>query len=135
MMKGAAEECDGVMLHAFYTRKYLDDVVVPRLRKGLGSVRKGWLDFEVSGGGFVATGKDNEIVTKMFEWIRTRISFYGSTPSYWPFFETHGLEDLGLELNSLAKEGKLERMTAAVSDDVVRLFAAVGRHDEIAAEI
>ena len=65
-MKGAAEECDGVMLHAFYTRKYLDDVVVPRLRKGLGSVRKGWLDFEVSGGGFVATGKDNDIVSNVF---------------------------------------------------------------------
>ena len=38
-------------------------------------------------------------------------------------------------LNSLSKEGKWEEMTAAVSDDVVRLFAAVGRHEEIAAQI
>ena len=58
----------------------------------------------MSGGGFVATGKDNESVSKMFEWIRMRVSFYGSTPSYWPVFETHGLEDLGLKLNSLSKE-------------------------------
>ena len=64
-----------------------------------------------------------------------RVGFYGSTPSYWPVFETHGLEDLGLKLNLLSKEGKWEEMTAAVSDDVVRLFAAVGRHEEIAVQI
>ena len=135
MMNVAAEECDGVMLHAFCTRKYLDEVVVPRLKKGVDKAGKGWGEFEVSGGGFVATGKDNESVSKMFEWIRMRVGFYGSTPSYWPVFETHGLEDLGLKLNSLSKEGKWEEMTAAVSDDVVRLFAAVGRHEEIAAQI
>ena len=45
------------------------------------------------------------------------------------------MEDLGLKLNSLSKKGKWEDMTAAVSDDVVRLFAAVGRHEEIAAQI
>ena len=39
------------------------------------------------------------------------------------------------KLNSLSKKGKWEEMTAAVSDDVVRLFAAVGRYEEIAAQI
>lgn len=135
MMKVAAEECDGVMLHAFCTRKYLDEVVVPRLKKGVEESGRDWKGFEISGGGFVATGKDDESVQKMFEWIRMRVGFYGSTPSYWPVFESHGLEDLGLQLNALSKEGKWDEMTQAVSDDVVRLFAAVGRHDEIVDEI
>ena len=135
MMKVAAEECDGVMLHAFCTRKYLDEVVVPRLKRGVKASGREWEDFEVSGGGFVATGKDDECVQKMFEWIRMRVGFYGSTPSYWPVFESHGLEDLGLELNAMSKEGKWDDMTLAVTDDVVRLFAAVGRHDEIVNEI
>ena len=135
MMKVAAEEGDGVMLHAFCTRKYLDEVVVPRLKRGVKASGREWEDFEVSGGGFVATGKDDESVQKMFEWIRMRVGFYGSTPSYWPVFESHGLEDLGLELNAMSKEGKWDDMTLAVTDDVVRLFAAVGRHDEIVNEI
>ncbi|MDC0213446.1 TIGR03617 family F420-dependent LLM class oxidoreductase [Gammaproteobacteria bacterium] len=135
MMKVAAEECEGVMLHAFCTRKYLDEVVVPRLKTGVKASGREWEDFEVSGGGFVATGKDDESVQKMFEWIRMRVGFYGSTPSYWPVFESHGLEDLGLELNAMSKEGKWDDMTLAVTDDVVRLFAAVGRHDEIVNEI
>ena len=41
------------------------------------------------------------------------------------------LEDLGHKLNDMSKKGQWDEMTAEVSDDVVRLFAAVGRHDEI----
>ena len=131
MMKVAAEECDGVMLHGFCTRQYLDEVVVPRLKKGLANKDKEWDDFEVAGGGFVVTGVDDEAVQKMFEWVRMRVGFYGSTPSYWPVFEVHGLEDLGKKLNDMSKKGQWDAMTDEIPDDVVRLFCAVGRFDEI----
>ena len=135
MMKVAASECDGVMLHGFCTRKYLQDRVIPALEEGLKRVKKSREEFEISGGGFVATGPDDESVQKLFEWVRTRIGFYGSTPSYWPVFELHGLEDLGLKLNSMSKKGQWNEMTREISDDVVRLFAAVGRHDELVAAL
>ena len=131
MMEVAAQECDGVMLHGFCTRRYLDEVVVPRLTKNLTEKDKEWSDFEVSGGGFVATGADDEAVQKMFEWVRMRVGFYGSTPSYWPVFDVHGLQDLGLKLNDMSKKGQWDAMTDEISDDVVRLFCAVGRFDEI----
>jgi len=135
MMKVAAEECDGVMLHGFCTRRYLDEAVMPRLEKGLAAQGKRRDAFEISGGGFVATGKDDEAVSKMFEWIRMRVGFYGSTPSYWPVLEVHGLEDLGRKLNEMSKEGRWDQMTREIPDDVVHLFAAVGRHDEIVSAI
>jgi probable F420-dependent oxidoreductase len=131
MMKVAAEECDGVMLHGFCTRKYLLERIMPRLEKGLESAARSRDQFEISGGGFVATGPDDEAVQKLFEWVRMRIGFYGSTPSYWPVFEVHGLQDLGLKLNEMSKKGQWDEMTKEISDDVVHLFAAVGRHDEL----
>ena len=131
MMKVAAEECDGVMLHGFCTRKYLQERIMPRLEKGLESAGRSRDQFEISGGGFVATGPDDEAVQKLFEWVRMRIGFYGSTPSYWPVFEVHGLQDLGLKLNGMSKKGQWDEMTKEISDDVVHLFAAVGRHDEL----
>lgn len=131
MMKVAAEECDGAMLHGFCTRKYLADVIVPKFAKALGGAGKNRTDFEMSGGGFVATGETDEEVSKTFEWIRQRVGFYGSTPSYWPVFEVHGLEDLGFKLNDMSKKGQWDAMTGEVSDEVVRMFAAVGRFDEI----
>jgi probable F420-dependent oxidoreductase len=131
MMKVAAEECDGVMLHGFCTRKYLTDAVMPKLEKGLAGTGRERRHFEISGGGFVATGKDDAEVADMFEWIRQRIGFYGSTPSYWPVFEVHGLQDLGRKLNDMSKKGQWGAMTEEISDDVVHLFAAVGRYDQL----
>ncbi len=135
MMKVAAEECDGVMLHAFCTRKYLDEVILPKLQQGLNAKGKARTDFEISGGGFIVTGKDDEAVDKMFEWVRMRVGFYGSTPSYWPVFEAHGWQDLGQKLNDMSKKGQWQDMTKEISDDVVREFCAVGRFDEIEKEI
>ena len=135
MMKVAAEECDGVMLHVFCTGKYLHEVIIPRLNKGLENSGRTRADFEISGGGFVATGADDEAVHNMFEWVRKRVGFYGSTPAYWPVFEQHGWQDLGLKLNDMSKKGQWEHMTQAVSDDVVHEFCVAGRHDQIKEQI
>jgi len=43
----------------------------------------------------------------------------------------HGLGDLGRKLNAMTKAGKWNDLAGEVSDDVVHLFAAVGRHDQI----
>ena len=135
MMKVAGEECDGVRLHAFCTRKYLESVVMPRLEKAMASAGRRREEFQISGGGFIATGPDDESVAKVFEWIRMRVGFYGSTRAYWPVFEQHGLEDLGEKLNHMSKTNQWDAMTGEVSDDVVRLFAAVGRYDELASAV
>ena len=91
--------------------------------------------FEITGGGFIATGPDEAAVTQRFEWVRQRVAFYGSTPGYWPVLEMHGLGELGRKLNDMSKQGRWEEMATAVSDDVVHLFAAVGTHQELAAAI
>ena len=43
----------------------------------------------------------------------------------------HGLEDLGHKLNAMTRQGKWNEMAMEVPDDVVHLFAAVGRYDQI----
>lgn len=133
MMRVAGEVCDGARLHGFCTRKYLEEVAVPRLETAMANAGRERSSFEISGGGFVATGATDEAVAKAFEWVRMRVGFYGSTRAYWPVFEVHGLQELGEKLNHMSKTGQWEQMTREVSDDVVHLFAAVGRHDELAA--
>ncbi|MCG8691673.1 MAG: TIGR03617 family F420-dependent LLM class oxidoreductase, partial [Minwuiales bacterium] len=99
MMKVAAEVCDGVRLHPFCTRRYMEEMVVPKLEQGLAKTGRSRENFEITGGGFIATGPDDEAVDEMVEWVRMRIGFYGSTPAYFPVLELHGLEDLGHKLN------------------------------------
>ena len=135
MMKVAGEEYDGARLHPFCSRKYLENIVVPRLEAAMANVGRQRENFEISGGGFVATGADDEAVAKMVEWVRMRIGFYGSTRAYWPVLEQHGLEELGHKLNHMSKTDQWDKMTAEIDDDLVHLFSAVGRHDEIAGAI
>ena len=135
MTRVAGEECDGMRLHAFCTRAYLENALLPRVQKALAKGGRTRESFEVSGGGFTATGATDEAVAKAFEWVRLRIGFYGSTRAYWPVFAEHGLQELGEKLNHMARTNQWDAMAAEVSDDVVHLFAAVGRHDELASAI
>ena len=43
----------------------------------------------------------------------------------------HGLEELGHKLNAMTRQGRWTEMAKEVPDDVVHLFAAVGRYDQI----
>jgi probable F420-dependent oxidoreductase len=135
MLKLAGRVCDGVRLHPFCTRQYIEAQVLPRLAEGLAESGLPRENFEITGGGYIVTGPNQESVDKTFEWVRYRVAFYGSTRSYFPVWEAHGLEDLGLKLHEMSKRGEWSRMAAEIPDDVARLFAAVGTHDTIVGEI
>jgi alkanesulfonate monooxygenase SsuD/methylene tetrahydromethanopterin reductase-like flavin-dependent oxidoreductase (luciferase family) len=135
MLRLAGEVCDGVRLHGFCTRRYLDEVVTRELGAGMARSGRAREEFEISGGGFIATGPDDDAVAKMVEWVRYRVAFYASTPAYWPVLAVHGLDDLGRKLNAMSKAGQWDRMAGEISDDAVRLFAAVGTHKELARAI
>jgi probable F420-dependent oxidoreductase len=127
----SGEVCDGVRLHPFCTRAYLQDIAMKRIDEGMAKSGRSRETFEITGGGFLASGSTDEEVHNAAEWIRYRVAFYGSTPSYWPVLEHHGYGDLGRKLNRMTKQGQWDKIAAEVSDDVLNLFACIGRHDEI----
>lgn len=132
MLRAAGRVADGVRLHPFCTRDYLETTVLPELRRGLDQSGRTRDQFTITGGGFVCTGPDDDAVATAVDWVRARIGFYGSTRSYWPVLEQHDLGELGQQLKHLSEHDGWDRMAGCVDDEVVRLFAAVGRHDEIA---
>ena len=135
MLELAGESCDGVHLHPFCTRSYMEKVAMPRIENGLKFSDLSRESFQIAGGGFVVTGATDSDVAKAMEWVRYRVAFYGSTPSYWPVLEHHGLGDLGRKLNAMTKEGLWDKLAAQISDDTLQLFAAIGRYDQLAGAI
>ena len=132
MCRLAGELCDGVRLHGFCTRKYLDEVILPAIAEGAAKSGRSMDDIELSGGGFLCTGADDAQVAQQIEQVRGQVAFYGSTPSYQGVFERHGWQELGATLNRLSRDGKWTEMARAVPDEVVHTVAAIGRWDEIA---
>lgn len=131
MLRMAGRICDGALLHGFCTRRYIENVCLPQIAEGLEASGRRREEFEVSGGGFVCTGPDEETVAKKVDWARYRVGFYGSTRTYRKVFEQHDLGDLGDKLHHLSVKGQWDQLAGEVSDDVVRLFAAVGTYGEI----
>ncbi len=135
MTRTAARLADSVRLHGFATRAYLEQIVMPQIETELGAAGKPREGFEITGGGFIATGPDEAAVRRAAEKIRYRIGFYGSTPAYRRVFDIHGLGDLGVRLNKMSREGKWSEMAAEISDEVLDLFTARAPYEGIAEAI
>ena len=131
MLKTAARVSDSVRLHSFATRKYLEEVVRRLLAEELAASGKTLENFEVTGGGFIATGPDEAKVREAAEKVRYRVAFYGSTPAYRPVFDLHGLSDLGVKLTDMSKQGAWSKMAAEISDDVLDLFVARATYESL----
>jgi probable F420-dependent oxidoreductase len=135
MLRVAGEVCDGVRLHPLCSRRYLEEVAMPRIAEGMQRSGRNRAHFDVFGGGFVVTGPDEASVARGLESARKRIAFYGSTRSYLPILLLHDLGELGQKLHAMSLAGRWGEMAAEVPDDVVRIFAACGTYGEIAKAI
>ncbi len=134
-LESAAAVADGLRLHGFCTARYFRDVVSPAIERGLASTGRARSELDVCGGGFVATGPDEETVMKNREWVRYRIAFYGSTPAYRPVMSLHGWDDLAEKLLHMTKTGQWKKMAAEVPDDVLDEFCVSTTYDAVPAAI
>lgn len=125
MLRVAGEVCDGVRLHPFSTRNYLKEVSNARIAEGLARGNRSRKNLEIVAGGFIATGRNEEAVAKMKEYVRFRIAFYCSTRAYWDVLRLHDLEALGEKVNPYPRENRWDEMAALIPDDIVDLFAVV----------
>ncbi|MFN0092996.1 MAG: LLM class F420-dependent oxidoreductase [Acidimicrobiales bacterium] len=135
MTEVAGEVCDGFLCHGFTTERYLREVTLPALQRGLDKAGKSLDQFEVAFPAFVVTGANEEELVRSAASTRQQIAFYGSTPAYRPVLDLHGWGALHEELNPLSKAGKWVEMGTLVDDDVLNTFAVVAEPDKLAAEL
>jgi probable F420-dependent oxidoreductase len=135
MTEVAGEVADGVLAHGFTTERYLREVTVPALERGLVVAGKSRADVEISYPGMVVTGADEEGMAKAARAVKAQLAFYGSTPAYRPVLELHGWGDLQTDLNTLSKRGEWEAMADLIDDEMLSTFAVVGGIDDVAATV
>jgi probable F420-dependent oxidoreductase len=125
MTEVAGEVCDGLLAHGFTTERYLKEVTIPALERGLAKAGRSRENFEVSYPAFVVTDEKSD------QGVRQQIAFYGSTPAYRPVLELHGWGDLQTELNALSKQGEWVQMGRLITDDIRGAFAVEGAPEDL----
>ncbi|MCB1644058.1 MAG: TIGR03617 family F420-dependent LLM class oxidoreductase [Pseudomonadales bacterium] len=133
MTEVAAEVADGIILHAFTTEKYLREVTLPAIQKGLAKSGRSLDDFEISYPGFVVTGNTEEEFRANRQAVAKQLAFYASTPAYKPVLAVHGWGDLQVEMNRLSKQGEWDQMGELITDEILDQFAVVGNTDDAVA--
>jgi probable F420-dependent oxidoreductase len=134
MTEVAGEVADGMLVHAFSTERYIREVTLPALEKGLAKSGRTRGDLELSMPAFVVTGRTEEELAEARRGTCDQIAFYGSTPAYKGVLELHGWGDLHVELNKLSRSGRPEawrEMGDLIEDDVLHAFAVVAEPDRV----
>jgi len=131
MTEVAGEVADGLIAHAFTTDRYLRDVTLPAIERGLATSGRKRANFEVSCPVFVVTGADEAAFEASSDATRKQIAFYGSTPAYRGVLETHGWGELQDELTRLSKRGLWDEMGGLIDDEMLGTFAVVASPDEV----
>ncbi len=125
MTEVAAEVANGVIAHGFTTARYLREVTLPAVQRGLEKSGRKREDFDVSLPAMVVTGVDEEAFEQSKMAIRSQLGFYASTPAYRPVLELHGWGELQTTANQLTREGRWQEMGALITDDILHTFALV----------
>lgn len=135
MTQLCGEVADGLIAHAFTTRRYLDEVTIPAVQAGLARSGRDRCALEVSCPVFVVTGETEEQFAAAAGAHRKQIAFYGSTPAYRRVLDLHGWGDLHTELHRLSRLGEWDTMAGLIDDEVLRAFAVVAPLSEVAAAL
>ncbi|MEO8603937.1 MAG: TIGR03617 family F420-dependent LLM class oxidoreductase [bacterium] len=135
MVAVAGEVADGIIVHPFNSRRFLDIDLMPALQNGLTRGNRPRDAFSVMCQVLIATGfsdADREVATGM---VRQQLAFYASTPAYRPMLEAHGWGPLQDELHARSKRGEWVAMGDCISDEMLATFSISGTPEEIPAQL
>ena len=135
MTEMCGEVADGVLAHAFTTKRYFEEVTTPALLRGMQRSGRQRSEFQLSAPIFVMTGNDESELAAGAVGTRKQIAFYGSTPAYRGVLELHGWGDLHTELHRLSLEGQWDAMGSLIDDEILEAFAVVAPVDTVASKI
>lgn len=135
MTELCGEVADGMHTHAFTTPRYIEEVSLPALTRGIERAGRTRADVEVCCPAFVVTGTTAAEMAASATAMRRQISFYASTPAYRGVLEVHGLGDLQPELRTLSMRGEWEAMGDLITDDILETFAVVEPLDRLATAV
>jgi probable F420-dependent oxidoreductase len=135
MTEMCGEIADGMLAHAFTTKRYLQEVTVPSLTRGMQRGGRTRDEFQLSAPIFVVTGRDEGDLATAAVATRKQIAFYGSTPAYRKVLDLHGWGDLHTDLHRLSLAGEWDTMSTLIDDEILGEFAVVAPIDQLAQAI
>lgn len=132
MVESAGRVADGQLGHPLFTRKYVEDVVIPEIEKG--KSKRGREDAHVERVGIVITSihDDPEVARRE---CAAQLGFYAAPRTYGKMLELSGFGAEAEAIQTAFAARDFEAMTAAVTDEMIDEMCAAGTAEEVAAKL
>lgn len=135
MVELAATVADGLAVMPFCTERYVREVTLPAVERGLSSRGVDPGGFTMVGEAIVCVGRDEEELAAAREGTRALLAFYGSTPAYRPVLDLHGWGELQPELRTMTRQGRWEEMPGLIDDELLGTLAVAGTPEEVGSRL
>ncbi|MBI3784538.1 MAG: TIGR03617 family F420-dependent LLM class oxidoreductase [Deltaproteobacteria bacterium] len=131
MLRACGEVADGVHVHPFHSRRYLDEVIIPNVAAGAQRGGRDVKAVKLVCPVFTIVGDSDEERAEWRQRARFQIAFYGSTPAYAGVFELHGWHGVSQRLTELQRAGDIAGMAGTITDEMLDVFAITATWDEM----
>ncbi len=135
MLRMTGEVADGLHVHPFHSRQYLDDVVRPNVLEGVHTAGRDESDVKLVCPVLTIVGDTEAEREALRARARFQIAFYGSTRTYANVFEVHGWHGVSDELHALQRRGDVAGMSRLITDEMLDVYAIESSWDELAGRI
>jgi len=125
MIRTAAQVADGLLGHPIYSRRWIQQVVLPSVSRGLADGGREREKFELCLAVCCAVSKDVRAARRA---AAATIAFYATVRTYEPLFAGFGREVQAIQNALMRDDG--DGMAAAVSEEMIDAFAVAGTPDE-----
>ncbi len=127
MTEASAEVADGYIGHVVCSKEYLSKTIINSINIGLKKSDKDRKDFTLSSI-ITCAVSDNE--KEAYDAARATIAFYATVRTYEPPFKLHGFEKECKKVRDAYFKRDIETMVSSVTDEMVDIFAVVGKASE-----
>src|SRR5262249_25919630 len=135
MLRAAGEVADGIHVHPFHSRRYIDEVIIPQVAIGARRAGREPGAVRIVCPVFTIVGDTEEERAEWRQRARFQIAFYGSTPAYAGVFEHHGWHGVSQRLTELQRAGDITGMANTITDEMLAVYATTGTWDEMPSRI
>ncbi len=131
MLRAAGEVADGIHVHPFHSRRYLDEVIIPNVAAGARRAGRESKAIKLVCPVFTIVGDSEAECAEWRQRARFQIAFYGSTPAYAGVFELHGWHGVSQRLTELQRAGDITGMANTITDEMLDAYAITATWDEM----
>lgn len=135
MIAVAGEVADGWIVHPLCSRRYVTEVGLPALARGLGRTGRKQDEVAISVQTITMVGGNDEEIARARQKAKAQIAFYSSTPAYKGMLDLHGWGDLQPQLQQMTREGRWAEMMGMISEEMVDAVGVSGTPSQVAAAI